>query len=45
MNVPAFHFSKVAYNGQGLPKYGNLYSVSPEPMMIEKLKMKITTKS
>jgi len=35
----------ITANEQGLGMAGNLKFVSPEPMMIEKLKMKITTKS
>jgi hypothetical protein len=35
----------MAHNEQGLPKYGNYYSVRLEPLLIEKLMMKITTES
>ena len=35
----------VADNGQGSPKYGNRCLSSPEQMLIEKLLLKITTKS
>ena len=36
---------RVTYNGRGLAKYGNRCLSSPEQMLIEKLLMKITTKS
>jgi hypothetical protein len=35
----------MAHNEQGLAKYGNSSWSSPEQMLIEKLLMKITTKS
>jgi hypothetical protein len=50
---PSCHFifdfrrvsAELATNGQGLAKFGNLKIVCPEPMMLEKLMIKIRTKS
>jgi hypothetical protein len=36
---------RITDNGQGLAKFGNLKIVCPEPLMIEKLMIKIRTKS
>jgi hypothetical protein len=38
-------FDSIAGNEQGFAMLGNLKNVRPEPLMIEKLMMKITTKS
>jgi hypothetical protein len=37
--------TKVTSNEQGFMQVGNLYSVCPEPLLIEKLKLKIRTKA